>query len=75
MEFLSAHRIVSNRPIPESLADGLVTDPAPFIVNYSLDSVHALMPPEEERMVAKAALSVARALCWAVEARFQTGPR
>jgi hypothetical protein len=74
IQFLSAHRIVSNRPVPESLAEGLVTDPAPFIVNYSLDSEHALMPPEEERMVEKAALSVARALCWAVESRFQTGP-
>jgi hypothetical protein len=74
IEFLSAHRIVSNRAVPESLAEGLVTDPAPFIVNYSLDSEHALMPAEEERVVEKAALSVARALCWAVESRFQTRP-
>jgi hypothetical protein len=74
IEFLSAHRIVSNRPVPDSLAEGLVADPAPFIVNYSLDSKHALMPPEEQRVVEKAALSVARALCWTVDSRFQTGP-
>jgi hypothetical protein len=74
IQFLSAHRIVSNRPVPASLAEGLVTDPAPFIVNYSLDSEHALMPREEERMVEKAALSVARALCCAVESRFQISP-
>jgi hypothetical protein len=74
IEFLSAHRVVSNRPVPETLAEGLVEDSRPYIVNYSLDSEHALMPPDEERRVSKAALSVVRALCWAVESRFKTGP-
>jgi hypothetical protein len=74
IEFLSAHRVVSNRPVPESLAEGLVQDPRPYIVNYSLDSVHAQVPPDEELRVNKAALSVVRALCWAVESRFQTSP-
>jgi hypothetical protein len=74
IEFLSAHRVVSNRPVPESLGEGHVQDSRPFIVNYSLDSEHALMPPDEERRVSKAAVSVARALCWAVESRFQTSP-
>jgi hypothetical protein len=74
IEFLSAHRIVSNRPVPESLKEGLVRDPGPYIVNYSLDSEHALMPQDEELRVNKAALSVVRALCWAVESRFQTSP-
>lgn len=72
MTFLSAHRVVSKLPIPESLAEGLVENSRPYIVNYSLDSEHAPMPPEEELRVSKAALSVVRALCWAVEARFQT---
>ncbi len=74
LAFLSAHRVVSNIPVPESLAEGVVTDAKPYIVNYSLDSVHAPMPPEEELRVSKAALSVVRALCWMVDARFQTGP-
>jgi hypothetical protein len=73
MTFLSAHRVVSKLPIPETLAEGLVQKSRPYIVNYSLDSEHAPMPPDEELRVSKAALSVVRALCWAVEARFQTG--
>jgi hypothetical protein len=74
VEFLSAHRVVSNLPIPVSLEEGVVEDARPYIVNYSLDSRHAPMPPDEERRVSRAALSVARALCWAVESRFQTSP-
>ena len=72
--FLSAHRIVSNLAVPESLPEGLVTNATPYIVNYSLDSVHAPMPPDEEARVSRAALGVVRALCWAVEARYETGP-
>jgi hypothetical protein len=74
IEFLSAHRVVSNLPVPESLPEGLVSDSRPYIVNYSLDSQHAPMPADEERRVSKAALSVVRALSWAIEARFQTRP-
>jgi hypothetical protein len=74
IEFLSAHRVVSNRPVPETLAEGLVEDARPYIVNYSLDSEHAPMPADEEARVRQAALSVVRALCQAVESRFQTGP-
>jgi hypothetical protein len=74
LEFLSAHRVVSNCPVPESLPEGLVEDSRPYIVNYSLDSQHATMPPDEEQRVSKAALSVVRALCWAVESRYETGP-
>jgi hypothetical protein len=74
IEFLSAHRVVSNRAVPESLAEGIVEDAKPYIVNYSLDSTHAPMPAEEEARVRQAALSVVRALCWAVESRFETGP-
>jgi hypothetical protein len=74
IEFLSAHRIVSNLPVPESLSEGLVEDGKPYIVNYALDSAHAPMPPDEEARVRKASLSVVRALCWAVESRFETRP-
>jgi hypothetical protein len=74
IQFLSAHRVVSNLPTPESLEEGLVHDPRPYIVNYSLDSRHAPMAPEDESRVEKAALSVVRGLCWAVESRYQTGP-
>jgi hypothetical protein len=74
IQFLSAHRVVSNLPVPESLDEGLIHDARPYIVNYSLDSRHAPMLPEDEIRVQKAALSVARGLCWAVEARYQTSP-
>jgi hypothetical protein len=71
LAFLSAHRVVSNRPVPESLPEGLVHESTPYIVNYSLDSEHALLPPDEERRVKKAALTVVKGLCLAVETRFQ----
>ena len=74
LTYLSAHRVVSKLPIPESLPEGLVENSRPYIVNYVLDSEHALTPPDEEQRVRKAALSVVRALCWAVEGRFQTTP-
>jgi hypothetical protein len=74
LTFLSAHRVVSNLPLPESLAEGVVEDATPYIVNYSLDAKHAPMPADEEVRVTKAALAVVRALCWAVESHFQTGP-
>jgi hypothetical protein len=74
LAFLSAHRVVSNLPVPESLAEGLVEDATPYIVNYSLDSEHAPMPLDEEVRVSKAALGVVRALCWAVQSHFQTSP-
>jgi len=72
--FLSAHRVVSKLPVPESLGEGLVENSKPYIVNYSLDSEQVPMPPDEEARVAKAGVSVVRALCWAVEERFQTRP-
>lgn len=74
LTYLSAHRVVSNIPVPESLSEGLVEEARPYIVNYSLDSEHASMPEDEEARVRKAALSVVEALCWAVEDRFQTSP-
>jgi hypothetical protein len=74
IQFLSAHRVISKLPVPESLAEGLVHDSRPYIVNYSLNSEHALMPPDEELRVNKAAVSVVKALCWAVESRFQCSP-
>jgi len=74
MRFLSAHRVVSNLAVPEVLPEGLVENAKPYIVNYSLDSEHASIPADEEQRVEKAALGVVRALCWGVEARFQTRP-
>jgi hypothetical protein len=74
MTFLSAHRVVSNIPVPEVLPEGLVENARPYIVNYSLDSEHASIPADEERRVMKAAMGVVRALCWGVEGRFQTRP-
>jgi len=75
IQFLSAHRVVSNLATPDSLDEGLVHDARPYIVNYSLDSRHAPMLPEDESRVEKAAVSVVRGLCWAVENRYRTSPR
>ncbi len=74
IEYLSAHRVVSNVPVPETLDEGIVEDATPYIVNYSLDSFHAPMPADEEAPVRRAALSVVRGLCWAVQSRYQTKP-
>jgi hypothetical protein len=73
-QFLSAHRVVSELPTPASLGEGLVHDARPYIVNYSLESHHAPIAPEDTARVETAALSVVRGLCWAVEARYQTRP-
>lgn len=74
IEYLSAHRVVSNVPVPETLEEGIVKDATPFIVNYSLNSFHAPIPVEEELRVRRAAMSVAQGLCWSVQSHYQTKP-
>jgi hypothetical protein len=71
--FLSAHRVVAGRAVPEQLPPGLVQDPKPYLVNYSAGAQYAIVPPEEEPEVVKTALAIANGLTWAAAYGFQTG--
>jgi hypothetical protein len=72
--FLSAHRVVSGRSVPEQLAPGLVRDASPYLVNFSSGARYDLVPADEEEGVRAAALAAARGLAWAVRRSFETGP-
>lgn len=72
--YLSAHRVVSGRPVPERLEPGIVEDPDPFIVNYSADATYEVVPPDEEDRVRDAALAVGRGLAWALGRGFEVRP-
>lgn len=72
--FLSAHRVISGRTIPESLPWGVVHDPQPYIVNFSAGSRYAPVRPEEEEAVTMAALAVARGFSWAAAYGFRCEP-
>jgi hypothetical protein len=72
IKFLSAHRVVSERAVPEYLPLGVVQNPLPYIVNYSVGSKYEIVSPEEEPAVEAAALAVARGLAWAATYGFQT---
>ncbi|MER3446249.1 MAG: hypothetical protein C4291_05125 [Candidatus Dadabacteria bacterium] len=72
IKFLSAHRVVSERAVPEYLPLGVVQNPLPYIVNYSVGSKYEVVPPEEELAVETAALAIARGLAWAATYGFQT---
>jgi hypothetical protein len=72
IKFHSAHRVVSERAVPGYLSLGVVHDPLPYIVNYSLGSKYDIIPPEEETAVKAAALAVPRGLAWAATYGFQT---
>jgi hypothetical protein len=70
--FLSAHRVVSDIPVPEHLSAGLVQSQTPYLVNYSSGSRYEIVPPEEEATVVAAALAVADGLSWAATSSFST---
>jgi hypothetical protein len=72
MQFLSAHRVVSSRAIPEHLPTGVVKDPQPYLVNYSLGAKYELVPPAEEEEVKAVTFAVAQGLFWAVTYGFET---
>ena len=73
-QYLSAHRIVSGTPVPRDLPDGIVKDRPAYFWKFVTGARFALMPPEEESRVVKAALSVARGLSEAAAYAFQTRP-
>lgn len=72
--FLSAHRVVSRHPLPQHLPPGIVSDPTPFLVNFSDESDYALVPDDELERVEATSLAIARGLGWAVERAFEVGP-
>lgn len=69
--FLTAHRVVSNRSVPDRLEPGIVEDPDSYIVNYSADSGYEVMPADEEEAVEQAALAAGRGLAWALRRGFE----
>ena len=71
--FLSAHRVVSGARLPESLPDGVVAEPRPFLVNYSAGARYEPVSREEEESVARAVAGVAAGLSRAIETGFDTG--
>ena len=72
--FLSAHRVVSGVRLPEKVEPGLIKDRNPFLVNHYLGGHYEIPPEEETEGIRRASLGIARALSWAVERGFQTGP-
>jgi hypothetical protein len=72
--YLSAHRVISGFPVPNSLVSGLVSDPRPFIVNYSAGARYEPVPQDEQEQVRVASLAVAKGLAWAASYGFITGP-
>lgn len=74
VQYLSAHRIVGSTPVPQELPDGIVRDRSPYFWKFVTGATFALVSPEEESRVVKAALGVARGLSAAAAHGFQTGP-
>jgi hypothetical protein len=70
--FLSAHRVISGTPVPDFLPFGLVSDPRPYLVNYSRGARYEVVPPEEAPAVVRATMAVANGLSWAAAYGFQT---
>ena len=71
VHFLSAHRLVGVKPVPNALPMGMIRDPLPYAL--SPGAAFAVVPPEEMPAVRDAALGVARGLSWALSRGFQTG--
>lgn len=74
VSFLSAHRVVANRTVPEHLQLGIVEDTDPFVVNFSAASVYDRLPPWENQAVKRAALAVGRGFAWGLSRSFDVGP-
>jgi hypothetical protein len=74
LRFLSAHRVVAARPVPETLPEGIVAEPEPFLVNYSAGGRYEPVSREEDELSSRAALGVAAGLSRAFELGFEIGP-
>ena len=75
VRLLSAHRVVSAVEVPDELPVGVVADPKPYVVNRSTGGAYAVVPPDEEVSVRRAAVAVGRGFAAAVERAFATRPR
>ncbi|MGH8243767.1 MAG: hypothetical protein ACRETY_10495, partial [Steroidobacteraceae bacterium] len=75
VRFLSAHRVIASKPLPDSLPSGVIADPSPFLANYSAGSWYEVVPDAEEPAVARAAEAVGRGIGWAFEYGFLAGSR
>jgi hypothetical protein len=75
VRFLSAHRVIASKPLPDTLPSGVISDPSPFLVNYSAGSWYEVVPDDEEPAVARAAEAVGRGIAWAFEYGFLVGSR
>jgi hypothetical protein len=73
-QYLSAHRIVSGTPLPDTLPDGIVQDREPYFWKFVTGATFQAVPPDEESGVVQATLGVARGLSAAATHGFQTGP-
>jgi len=73
IHFLAAHRLIACKPVPDSLAMGIVDDPAPFLVNWRDGSRLEKISVDELPRVAAAALGVAHGLADALQKGFETG--
>ncbi len=72
--FLSAHKVISSRPAPETLPFGLIEDDKTFVVNYSRGAHYARLNEEEEQEMAAVADEFGQILDIAVRRRFETAP-
>ena len=75
VRFLSAHRVVASKPLPDSLPSGVIADPSPFLVSYSAGSWYEVVPDDEEPAIARATEAVGRGMAWAFEYGFIAGSR
>ena len=71
-QLLSAHRAVATYDVPPELPFGIVADPKPYVVNHGTGACYAIVPPEEEALVRRAAEAVGRGLGFAIERAFAT---
>jgi hypothetical protein len=70
--FLSAHRVIAGSGVPTELPPGIVRDVHPFLVNYSAGATYAVVPPDEEALVADSAISIGQGFAWAAARGFGT---
>ena len=73
--FLSAHRVVSRRSVPERLPLGLVEDRKLFSVSHSSgNGYYDRVPAGELSLVKRASLAAGRGLAWALRESFVWRP-
>ena len=73
LQLLSTPGIVSGCTVPEQLPVGIVRDPRPYLVDFSVGSSrYEVVPPQGEEAVNRAAIAVGRGFAWAVAYGFQT---